>query len=306
METAPLALMSWTAVDNKIPAKGFPGWLNENQRDTISKTLKALEKKSFALIEGVPGSGKTSAVLIQLILGMASINPKVKIYGTAPNIAGQGALKKDFGEAQKSAPQNGAPSFPNVEILDWDSLANKKLSIEKNSVLIVDEVFTSSIGDFSKVLAYCYENNIVVILSGDSEQNLPYSPSIVGMVDFDGMLINSRRAKNIQMSEFPKMYMEATVEKNRSSFPEALKLFQEVIYFGNNSDMRNMINEDAVEAYKKWLEDKKSNRFLIMSSPEYNILLNDTFHQTLMNNGYVKNAQKFNVQYERSDLQLVG
>lgn len=303
METTPLSLMNWAAVDAKIPTKGFPGWLNENQRETISQTLKALDKKSFSLIEGVPGSGKTSAVLIQLVLGMTLVNPKVKVYGTAPNIAGQGALKKDFGEAQKSAPQNGAPAFPNVEILAWDQLASGKVEVAKNSVLIVDEVFTSSISDFSKIVTYCHQNNIVVILSGDSEQNLPYSPSIVGMVDFDGMLVNSRRAKNTKMSEFPKMFMEATIQQNRSSFPEALKLFQDVTYFGNNNDMENMINKDAMEAYKQWVADKKANQFLMMSSPEYNILLNDRFHQSLIDEGFVKNVQDFKVQYERADLQ---
>lgn len=229
--------------------------------------LKQPANKSLHLIEGVPGSGKTAGILVQFIHTFYEYSKtstvKPRMFFSAPNAAGMNALQGDLGYREGTL---GVAK----SILTIDEL--KKVTFEKNDIIIIDEIYTISLKDFQAIADAAATKGAVLILSGDSLQNLPNQPSIMGMMPYDYMFTASRRACRTEIAGFPAQYVQDLKNNPGGNIPNALATFK-------NNNLINLLREIDI-LHEIWLEfDKDRDGTLIIASPKKVDILNDYIAQ---------------------------
>ena len=167
---------------------------NDEQIPAIQEIFKTLQDKPYCVVEGVPGSGKTSNVLIPIIHSIHEAMQGTKIYGTAPNDGGMKALQGDTKDFKTK--------------ITVQALGDILLNIEENSVLIIDEIYTATQDQLIDILKTATAKKLKIIFSGDSNQNLPTEKNILGLLPEPvATLRRTNRAQDGGYQEYTKLVL---------------------------------------------------------------------------------------------------
>jgi hypothetical protein len=263
------------------------------QKQAFEQLFQKIQKhdSSFWLIEGVPGSGKTFPFVIKIVEIILKNPSGASIYATAPNFGGEVALKEDLKDFI------GKLGNPHQTVLNMEELLNNKgKELKKHDVLIVDEVYTSSLPDLKKLLDIAVDKELTLIALGDSMQNLPKAPSAIGLLKPDLQLVNSFRAKNPEMASFAKAYAE-TINTDQG-IARALEIFRPVIKIGNSLDMEKDLIQKALELYTQSKDPREAKKNVILIAPAKMVdRFNDLFHQSLIEKGLIQNVISIRAEY---------
>jgi hypothetical protein len=196
-----------------VHREGFPP--TEKQFAALTEILK--NNKPAFVLEGVPGAGKTSSVLVWVVNFIRSFNPSQKVYITAPNEGGQKAIQSDF----KSFIDNNSVHF-------FDIKNNSKIhDLDDNSFLIIDECYIMDRETLSSLMSVAKEKHLTILFTGDSLQNLPSEKSIFGFLKElpSAALTESFRARQSEEQTFAAIVSERFKEPKtrKTAIPSALR-----------------------------------------------------------------------------------
>jgi conjugative relaxase-like TrwC/TraI family protein len=148
-----LATRSWHAADRSAIAEGTSGLrLNPEQKEAA---LAATGSTALVIVEGAPGSGKTT-MLAPVVAAHRAAGLRVVGAATAWRVAN--ALRDDLGiEARATA--------------SWmERLGRGKSFLDRSSVLVVDEAGLLSSREMHALLAEVHRSDAKLILVGDRRQ----------------------------------------------------------------------------------------------------------------------------------------
>lgn len=283
--------INWAAV--QFPYAKDGSFLAFGQGNALSEIFKANEGSTirypmYLLFEGAPGSGKTAGTIVRIIESIfaphVASNPQDKtaslplVYGTAPNEKGYQALQGDLTPVLKAYNINAQERVLPLETI----LSNA--NFPKGSVLIVDEIFTISLDNFLRLIKKAVDFDITLIFSGDSLQNLPNQPSIMGLLKRKAFLSHSIRASNLKHQDFPEIFIK--------DVPAALSIFEKNIYIANDLIIKNKLTKEALKTYERTNVKGKVCRYdpnclMILADGKDINELSDMFHQALINRGLI-------------------
>ncbi len=248
------------------------------QEQHVKAILSILNSsKPVTLFEGVPGSGKTASALTWVVQTFKNLDKKV--FVTAPNPGGQAAIRGDFKD------------YPEV-CLAYSDLINGH--IPQNSVVIVDEVYLTPLLDFRKILQIAVAKNIKLIFSGDSQQNLPVGPSIIGLLDNLPIvhLFDSNRATLQEHKDFAGTSV-------LHSISHAVKAFENNIICIRDNVISSKLIDAAFDQMDELMEHDSNltidDSFIFVADNEYVSAINDQFHEKLMDQGKISNPMQTEV-----------